>query len=145
MPQTSMLRAPAASSAEGRYGHLFRPGYVHRDLYASPELFAAEMRHLFGSTWVYMGHESEIPQPNDFVMRTVGRRPVILCRKEDGGFSVLPPGHARRIRLAPAARQPRARSAGSGARGTPQPLRRRCGCWTPPPGRASTSTSSRTC
>ena len=79
----------AAPGGAGRYGHLFRPGYVHRDLYASAELFAAEMRHLFGSTWVYVGHESEIPQPNDFVMRTIGRCPVILCRTEDGGFSVL--------------------------------------------------------
>ena len=47
------------------------------------------MRHLFGNTWVYVGHASEIPQPNDFIMRTVGRRPVILCRKADGAFSVL--------------------------------------------------------
>ncbi len=58
-------------------------------MYASPELFALEMRHLFGRTWVYVGHESEIPQPNDFVMRTMGRRPVILARKDDGSLSVL--------------------------------------------------------
>ncbi len=90
MSATSMPRAPTAFTSEpGRYGHLFRPGYVHRDLYASPDLFAAEMRSLFGNTWVYVGHASEIPQPNDFIMRTIGRRPVILCRKEDGAFSVL--------------------------------------------------------
>ena len=90
MSATSMPRAPAAFTPDpGQYGHLFRPGYVHRDLYVSPELFAAEMRDLFGSTWVYVGHASEIPQPNDFIMRTIGRRPVILCRKEDGAFSVL--------------------------------------------------------
>jgi phenylpropionate dioxygenase-like ring-hydroxylating dioxygenase large terminal subunit len=85
-PAQDQVTAPGPA---GRYGHLFRRGYVHRDLYASPDLFGAEMRYLFGSTWVYVGHESEIPQPNDFIMRTIGRRPVIVCRKDDGGLSVL--------------------------------------------------------
>jgi phenylpropionate dioxygenase-like ring-hydroxylating dioxygenase large terminal subunit len=71
------------------FSHLFRPGYVHRDLYASPDIFAAEMRTLFGRTWVYVGHESEIPAPNDFMMRSIGRRPVIVARRDDGTLTVL--------------------------------------------------------
>ncbi len=88
---STMTTEPMAerSGSPGRYAHLFRPGYVHRDLYVSPELFAAEMHHLFGGTWVYVGHESEIPEPNDFVMRKIGRRPVILARRDDGSLSVL--------------------------------------------------------
>lgn len=85
----SATAIPRDTAALGRYAHLFKPGYVHRDLYASPELFAAEMRWLFGNTWVYVGHASEVPNPNDFIMRTIGRRPVILVRKEDGAFGVL--------------------------------------------------------
>jgi len=71
------------------YAHLFRPGYVHRDLYADPAIFAQEMRHLFGRTWVYVGHESEVPNVNDFMMRSIGRRPVIVTRLDSGDIAVL--------------------------------------------------------
>jgi phenylpropionate dioxygenase-like ring-hydroxylating dioxygenase large terminal subunit len=77
---------PAAGEA---YAHLFRPGYVHRDLYVSPTLFDEEMRHLFGGTWVYVGHESEIPKPGDFLTRTIGRRPIIFTRTPQGAVQVL--------------------------------------------------------
>jgi phenylpropionate dioxygenase-like ring-hydroxylating dioxygenase large terminal subunit len=71
------------------YARLFRPGYVHRDLYADPAIFAQEMRHLFGRTWVYVGHESELPDVNDFMMRSIGRRPVIVTRLDSGDIAVL--------------------------------------------------------
>jgi phenylpropionate dioxygenase-like ring-hydroxylating dioxygenase large terminal subunit len=85
LPLDGTRRATAA----GRFAHLFRPGFVHRDLYVSPDLFALEMRTLFGRTWVYVGHESELPAPNDFVMRSIGRRPVIVTRLDDGSLAVL--------------------------------------------------------
>ena len=47
------------------------------------------MRVLFGRTWVYVGHETEIQEPNDFVTRQIGRRPVILTRTQKGEVSVL--------------------------------------------------------
>ena len=73
----------------GAYDHYFQPGFVHRDLYVSKDVFDQEMRHLFGATWVYVGHESEVPKPNDFVTRTIGRRPVVLTRSRDGALNVL--------------------------------------------------------
>jgi phenylpropionate dioxygenase-like ring-hydroxylating dioxygenase large terminal subunit len=87
----SILSDTRASPApgQGAYDRYFRPGFVHRDLYASPELFDLEMRHLFGSTWVYVGHESEVPSANDFVTRTIGRRPVILARDREGAIQVV--------------------------------------------------------
>lgn len=73
----------------GFVDNLFKPGYVHRDAYVEPRIFNHEMRFLFGSTWVYVGHETEIPQPNDYVTRQIGRRPVILTRTSQGEVSVL--------------------------------------------------------
>ena len=35
---------------------------VHRDVYTSPEVFRAEMRHLFPNCWVFVGHESQTPK-----------------------------------------------------------------------------------
>lgn len=71
------------------FGQLFRPGYVHRDLYVDAAVFEQEMRLLYGRTWVYVGHESEVPLPGDFVTRRLGRRPVILSRTAAGEIAVL--------------------------------------------------------
>ena len=48
---------------------------MHRSLYTDPSIFAEEMIRIFGGTWVYLGHESEISKPNDFVTRNLGLRP----------------------------------------------------------------------
>ncbi len=73
----------------GNYGQYFRKGAVHKDLYVKEGLFEDEMTHLFGSTWVFIGHESELPNANDFIRRRIGRRPVIFVKKEDGTTDVL--------------------------------------------------------
>ncbi len=83
------LETDSGSVDAGRYGHLFRSGYVRRDLYVSEPLFRQEMRDLFGHTWVYLGHESEIPAPDDFITRRIGRRPVIVTRNDRGEINVL--------------------------------------------------------
>ncbi|MDY6809787.1 Rieske 2Fe-2S domain-containing protein [Gordonia sp. HNM0687] len=57
---------------------------VHRSLYTDPAVFATEMTKVYGGTWTYLAHESEIPEPNDFVRRKLGLRPVIVTRGRDG-------------------------------------------------------------
>jgi phenylpropionate dioxygenase-like ring-hydroxylating dioxygenase large terminal subunit len=59
-------------------------GLVHSDVYSSPEVFELEIRKLFHEGWVYIGHESEIPRPGDFVRRWIGRQSVILNRDGQG-------------------------------------------------------------
>src|SRR5882757_4130160 len=69
---------------EGGFGALVRGGWVHRDAYTDPAIFTAEMERIFMGTWVYVGHDSEIPAPGDFKSTAVGTEPVILVRDEDG-------------------------------------------------------------
>ena len=45
---------------------LVQPDRVHRDVYLDPELFEIEMEELFTKTWVYVGHESQVPEPGDY-------------------------------------------------------------------------------
>ena len=45
-----------------------------------PAIFADEMERIFHRGWVFVGHESEIPRPGDFVTRHVGTEPVIMVR-----------------------------------------------------------------
>ena len=69
---------------------LVRPGSVHRDLYLDPELFELELEHLWRNTWVYVGHDSQVPNPGDYYTTQIGREPVIMLRGADGSVRVLP-------------------------------------------------------
>ncbi|MGE3447526.1 MAG: Rieske 2Fe-2S domain-containing protein [Microbacteriaceae bacterium] len=57
---------------------------VHRDALRSEEVFAQERRKIFDTSWLYVGHESEVEAPGDFRRRTVGGRPLIFVRGRDG-------------------------------------------------------------
>lgn len=70
-------------------GALFDGARVHRNAYVDPSVFAAEMRRIFMRTWVYVGHDSEVPDTGDFKATAVGAEPVILVRDADGQAQVL--------------------------------------------------------
>src|SRR6202034_378724 len=53
---------------------------VHRSAMTSPEIHRAEDERIFAKSWLYVGHESEIPEPGDFVRRLVGGRPNFMVR-----------------------------------------------------------------
>mgnify|MGYP005817213781 FL=1 len=57
---------------------------VHRSIYTDPELFELELKHVWEATWIYIGHDSQIPQPNDYLTTVIGRQPVIISRGADG-------------------------------------------------------------
>ena len=68
---------------------LVRPDSVHRDLYVDQELFELEMAHLWRNTWVYVGHDSQVPGAGDYFTTQIGREPVIMLRGSDGMVRVL--------------------------------------------------------
>lgn len=55
-----------------------------RDIFTNPELFELEMKHLFESNWVYLAHESQIPDNNDYYTTSIGRQPIIITRDKQG-------------------------------------------------------------
>ena len=57
---------------------------IDRAVFTDPELFALEMQYIFESSWIYLAHESQLPQPNDFFTTPLGRQPVILMRNQAG-------------------------------------------------------------
>ncbi len=68
---------------------LIRNGEVHRDLYIDEELFNLEMKHLFANTWIYAGHESQVPNEGDFITTEIARQPLIMIRHGDGEIYLL--------------------------------------------------------
>lgn len=61
---------------------------VNRSAMTSEHVFADEAAKIFDKCWLYVGHESEVSKPGDFVRRTVGGRPVIFLRDSAGDVRV---------------------------------------------------------
>lgn len=57
---------------------------VHRSAYSSPEVFEEEKRRIFRKSWIVLGHESEVRNKGDFVVRTVVDRDIIFNRDVEG-------------------------------------------------------------
>ncbi|CAP41734.1 MULTISPECIES: Rieske 2Fe-2S domain-containing protein [Pseudomonadota] len=55
-----------------------------RDIFTNPELFELEMKHIFEANWVYLAHESQIPNLNDYYTTSIGRQPIIITRDKAG-------------------------------------------------------------
>src|SRR5262245_25133272 len=96
MKRSVRRRAMAASLATSirndsdvDLGRLVEPERVHRRVYADPDIFELEMDRIFGRSWIYVGHESQVPQPGDYYTTKVGRQPVIMVRHTDGKVYVL--------------------------------------------------------
>lgn len=62
---------------------------VRSDIYRDPAIFEDEMRNIFEKSWVYVGHDSEIPNAGDFKTAAIGRLPIIISRDEEGALHVL--------------------------------------------------------
>ena len=74
---------PAAVAA------LVRDAEVHRDVYIDNEIFELEMENLFATTWVYVGHESQIPNSGDYFTTMIGNQPILMVRHTDQTIKVL--------------------------------------------------------
>lgn len=55
-----------------------------REMFTDPGLFDLEMKHIFEGNWLYLAHESQIPQKNDYITLQMGRQPVFIARNKDG-------------------------------------------------------------
>src|SRR5438477_11073991 len=72
-----------------QWGELIRPDRVHGSLYSDPAIFEAELQNIWYRTWVYVGHESEVPNANDYVVKSIGPQSVIMTRDGQGKINLL--------------------------------------------------------
>ncbi|MFM9972068.1 MAG: aromatic ring-hydroxylating oxygenase subunit alpha [Burkholderiales bacterium] len=78
-----LMKNRIASFIDDRDGQ-FR---VDRSVYLDEDLFNAEMAFLFEGGWVYLAHESQIREAGDYFSTRIGRQPVFVVRKRDGGIA----------------------------------------------------------
>ena len=54
-----------------------------REIFTDQEIFELEMKHIFEGNWVYLAHESQIPNVGDYFTTYIGRTPVMITRDKD--------------------------------------------------------------
>jgi phenylpropionate dioxygenase-like ring-hydroxylating dioxygenase large terminal subunit len=69
---------------------LIEPARVHRNVYLDEALFELEMERIWGRAWIFIGHESQVKNPGDFITARINHRiPVIMTRDRSGQVHVL--------------------------------------------------------
>ncbi|WP_430297574.1 benzoate 1,2-dioxygenase large subunit [Sinomonas sp. B1-1] len=54
-----------------------------RSIFTDEELFELEMKYIFEGNWVYLAHESQIPNVGDYFTTYIGRQPIVISRGKD--------------------------------------------------------------
>jgi benzoate/toluate 1,2-dioxygenase alpha subunit len=62
---------------------------VARDIFTDPGLFELEMKYIFEGNWIYLAHESQIPNRNDYFTGYMGRQPIFIARNRNGELNAF--------------------------------------------------------
>ncbi|BAK76221.1 Rieske (2Fe-2S) domain protein [Pseudogulbenkiania sp. NH8B] len=60
------------------------PGYsLEAPFYTSPAVFDADMEHIFGKHWIYVGVSIDVPEAGDYMTVQIGSQPILIVRDDD--------------------------------------------------------------
>jgi hypothetical protein len=81
--------ATMMTSSQVDYNGLVLDDRISGRVYYDPAIYQEELEKIWHREWVYVAHESEVPQPGDYVTRNIGAQPVIVSSDEDGKVHLL--------------------------------------------------------
>ncbi|MBT2268965.1 aromatic ring-hydroxylating oxygenase subunit alpha [Rhodococcus erythropolis] len=64
-------------------------GHISPEIFVDEEIYRAELEKLFGRSWLFLAHDSMIPNANDFFSTYMGSDPVLVIRQADGGVKAF--------------------------------------------------------
>ncbi|HZT52046.1 MAG TPA: Rieske (2Fe-2S) protein, partial [Stellaceae bacterium] len=64
-------------------------GEVSREIYVNAEIYREEQERVFARAWLYVGHESQVAKPGDYIVSKMGEESVILTRDRAGKLHVF--------------------------------------------------------
>jgi benzoate/toluate 1,2-dioxygenase alpha subunit len=68
--------------AKGLYRH-------KRESFTNPDLFELEMKYIFENNWIYLAHESQITELNDYFTTYIGRQSIFISRNKEGELNAF--------------------------------------------------------
>lgn len=77
------------SYTNSQLDQLVTPTKIHRKVYTDPAIFDLEMKRIWGKSWIYIGHESQVPDPGSYITLQIGKIPLVMVRDREGGVNVL--------------------------------------------------------
>jgi phenylpropionate dioxygenase-like ring-hydroxylating dioxygenase large terminal subunit len=64
-------------------------GTASREIFVNAEIYRREQEQIFARAWLLVGHESQVPNPDDFYVSRMGEESVILTRDRQGRLHVF--------------------------------------------------------
>lgn len=66
-----------------------REGLIDEDVFTDEVIYSQEMKNIFQRTWLFVGHESSLPAPGDYIVNYMGEDEVIVVRDKRGKVRVF--------------------------------------------------------
>jgi Rieske 2Fe-2S family protein len=60
-----------------------------REFYSDPDIYERDIERIFLRSWLYAGHQSEIPAPGDWLLFDFAGESVIVARSQEGGVNAM--------------------------------------------------------
>ena len=64
-------------------------GTVSREIFWNQDIYDQEMEQVFNRSWLFVGHESQVPNPGDYFLGRMGEEAVVVSRARDGKVYVF--------------------------------------------------------
>ncbi len=64
-------------------------GLIGPEVYTDQAIFDVEMERIFGRSWLFLAHDSQLPKAGDYVTTYMGLDPVIVVRQRDGSVKAF--------------------------------------------------------